>query len=199
MKKIIAASFFGFIVIVFNGCTAKLAPEMVIPPAPQVEKMNHELTIDNQREIQKKYFEYKDDFVVGLITLTSNIVNKNNYYEELKTKDVDMSHEKIYDCKISQMLGNFPGKYFHNMFVVSNKRILNKAVSVALNKNDVNDFIVYDKIYDHTSIYDHKDGGYGFTVNKLPFDLNNLITIRYKCEKVSNTIFKPDDYRPVYE
>ncbi|MDO9206750.1 MAG: hypothetical protein Q7T91_00730 [Sulfuricurvum sp.] len=181
-------------ILLLSGCTAKLASEVEIPPAPKVEKMNHELTIENQREIQRKYFEYQDGLVAGLYTAITNKIEKNNYYEELKTKDVDMSHEKMYDCKISQMLGNFPDKYFHNMFVVSNKRKVNHGVSVALNKNDVNDFIVY-----KTGIYDHKDGGYGIAIVGSNSSLDNVIAVRYKCEKVNNTIFKSDDHRPTYE
>jgi hypothetical protein len=196
MKKINTLTFISLSVILFSGCTAKLSPETQIPPEPKIEKTNYELSLVKQREIQKKYFEYQDSLVVGVITLTQNSIEKTKYYEELQTKDVDMSHEKIYDCKISKMFGKFPDRYFHNMLVVSNKRTVTKNVSIALNRNDVNDFIVYKDSY----IYDDKDGGYGIAiVDFTNNDLDNVIAIRYKCEKIENILFKSENYRPIYE
>lgn len=196
MNKIITIISICFITIFFSGCTAKLAQKSLIPPAPKVDKMNHMLTIEKQYEIQKKYFEYQDNLVTGIFTLAKNGMQKSKYNRDLKAQDVDLSHEKVYDCKISEMFGKFPDKYFHSMFVISNKRQVNKDISVALNKNNVNEFIVYKD----AAIYDHKDGGYGFAIVDLSkLDLDNVIAIRYRCKKVKNNIFKSDIHKPTYE
>ena len=194
MRKLLVGLILSIITLfAFSGCTVKLAPEQQIPQAKKVEKVNHELSKEKQREIQKKYFEYQASLVTGVVSLAFNAAKKSEYYKDLENKNVDMSHEKMYDCKISQLFGNFPEEYFHNMFVVSNKRIAHKPVSVALNMNDVNEFKVY-----KNDIYDHKDGGYGIAITDPNSDLDNLTGIRYKCTKVKNFIFKPDNYKPVY-
>lgn len=182
--------------ILLSGCTAKLAPETQIPPEHQVEKINQNLSIETQRKIQKEYFRYQNNLVTGLFTAAENAIERSNYNKSLTVENTNMQKEKVYECKISQKFGEYEKPFYHNVYLVSNLREAIKPISIAINKNDVEQYMVYPGF----GVYEHKDGGYGIAiVDHEKSELSNVIEIRYRCNKIKNTLFKEDNYMPSYD
>lgn len=185
----------AFTAIFFSGCSAKMAPKTKIPPAPKVKNIDQNLSLNTQRKIQKEYFKYQNNLVTGVITAAINIKDRNEYYNSLK--NTDMQKERLYECKINEMRGNYGKPFFHEMFLVSNLRTPNKEVSIAIHKYNVEQYLVY-----KNGILGTKDGGYTFfdiDVDNKDAGLKNVIAIFYKCKRIKNTLFKKDDFIPSYK
>ena len=140
----------------FSGCTAKLAPETKIPQAPKIEKIDKDLSIETQRKIRKEYFKYQDSLVTGLITMGLNASERSDYKDSLTIENTNMQKEKVYECNISKKFGNYEKHFLHTMFLVSNLRKPTAPLSIGINNNNVEEFLVYKgfsiKLFTPTSI-----------------------------------------------
>ena len=172
-------------IIFFSGCSAKLAPETKIPKPAKVDNINHVLTKENKKLLTQEYYMYQDNTVIGLGTHIMNQIEKSNY----EAKDINMQNESMFDCTISRMTGQYIEPYFYRAFAMhsfQDAKMGAKSKVILMNYNDVNEYIVYPK----TSIYQHKDGGFGMGVIAKDFDLSAVVSINYKCKAVENKLFK---------